>query len=187
MEDPFQLIMMHGKAYGGGKPRQPVNEVLGWSTGMPVMAHHSTAYPMYSTYSVNDTSDMFYLGTLLQYYLDKKELVFLGPEGDEYMARFGDGTTSKQKKGGPLSVKEGDVVIADGQDRFVPLNDSEIRLYSVTGGVRTWTLPPGWPQAEVSLFMLGAEGVHEIKEFQLENNHLKLTMEPRRPYVLRRK
>ena len=28
IRDPFQVIMMHGKVYGGGKPLQPVNEVL---------------------------------------------------------------------------------------------------------------------------------------------------------------
>ena len=130
---------------------------------------------------------MFYLGTLLQYYLDKKELVFLGPEGDEYLARFGDGTISRQKKGGPLSVKEGDVVIADGQDRLVPLNDSEIRLYSVTGGERSWTLPAAWSRTKTELSELAPEGAREVKEFQMENNRLKLKMEPRRPYVLRRK
>ena len=86
IRDPFQVIMMHGKVYGGGKPLQPVNEVLGWSMDMPVQAHPSKKYSRYSVYSATDTSDMFYLGTLLQYYLDKKELVFLGPEGDEYGA-----------------------------------------------------------------------------------------------------
>jgi hypothetical protein len=187
MRDPFQMIMLHGKVYSGGKPLPPVNEVLGWSMDMPVQAHPSQRFKQYSVYSATETSDMFYLGTLLQNYLDKKELVFLGPEGDEYLARFSDGTISRQKNGGPLSVKEGDVVIADGQDRLIPLNDSEIRLYSVSGGKRIWTLPAGWAGAPVSLSALGSEGVHEVKEFQLENNRLKLMMEPRRPYVLRRR
>jgi Endo-alpha-N-acetylgalactosaminidase/Galactose mutarotase-like fold domain len=187
MNDPFHIIMMHGKVYGGGKPLQPVNEVLGWSTDMPVQAHPSQRYKQYSVYSATETSDMFYLGTLLQYYLDKKELVFLGPEGDEYVARFSDGTISRQKNGGPLSVRQGDVVIADGQDRLIPLNDSELRLYSVTGGERSWTLPAAWSGAKTELFELVPEGAHEVKEFQIKNNRLKLTMVPRRPYVLRKR
>src|SRR5579862_2707198 len=95
---------------------------------------------------------------------------------------------SKDVKYDSLIVKEGDVMIARGRDdRFIPLTDSEIRLYSVSGGERTWTLPPGWAGAQVTLSELGSDEAHEVKEFRIENNRLVLTMQPRRPYVLRKK
>jgi hypothetical protein len=187
--DPFHAIMMHGKAYGAGEPPEPV---LGWLNFPPMQARGSD---MRTAYSIAATTDSYYLGALLQSYLQRKELLYLGPEGSDYVARFADGCISRRTKDGSkevkydsLIVKEGDVVIARGRDdRFIPLNDSEIRLYSVTGGERNWTLPAGWAGAQVTLSELSSEGVHEVREFRVENNHLQLTLEPRRPYVLRKK
>lgn len=184
IRDPFQIMMIHGKAYGGGKPEAPVEELLGWSTDMPVMAHLSKAYPMYSAYSVTQTSDTFYLGTLLQYYLDKKELIFLGSEGDSYVARFKDGTVSRQRKGEPVLVRNGNVVIAQEQDRLIPLNNSEIRLYSASGGEHTWILPEAWTGAQVTLSALQPDGTHDVSQFQIDKNYLTLVMEAHRPYIL---
>jgi hypothetical protein len=154
---------------------------------MPVMAHPSKAYPMYSPYSVTQTSDTFYLGTLLQFYLDRKKLIFLGVEGDTYVARFEDGTVSRQKNGGPVLVEEGNLVIAKGQDRLIPLSNSEIRLYSADGGERVWTLPNAWAGAEFTLSALASDGSREVNQFQIEGNQLTLRMDPHRPYVLRKK
>ncbi|MGH9544895.1 MAG: endo-alpha-N-acetylgalactosaminidase family protein [Terriglobales bacterium] len=179
MQDPFHLIMMQGKVYGGGKPAEPVGELLGWSMNTGVQARP----PKYADfYSPAEFTDLFYLGTLLQFYLAKKKLVFLGPMGEEHIARFGDGTISSQKKGGSLLVKEGEITLADGQDRLIPLNDHELRLYSVTGGKRSWTLPRGWSGQEVKLIELG--GSASPRTIRLQGNSFELTMEPRQPYAL---
>ena len=80
------------------------------------------------------------------------------------------------------------MIIARGRDdRFIPLTHSEIRLYSVSGGERTWTLPPGSAGAQVTLSELNSTEPHEVKAFWIENNRLVLTMQPRRPYVLRKR
>jgi hypothetical protein len=187
--DPFHAIMMHGKAYGTGEPLEPV---LGWQRHHAMQMHASDPR---AAYSISETTDNYYLGVLLQSYLRRKELRYLGPEGSDYVARFADGCVSRRTKDGSKEVKydslivqEGDVVIARGQDdRFIPLSDSEIRLYSVSGGEQTWTLPAGWAGAQVTLSELSSEGAHEIREFRIENNRLKLTAAPRRPYVLRKR
>ena len=188
-KDPFHAIMMHGKAYGAGEPVEPV---LGWQIHPPMQMHASDGR---GAYSISATTDSYYLGALLQSYLQRKELRYLGMEGSDYVARFDDGCVSRRTQDGSkdvkydsLIVKEGDVIIARGRDdRFIPLTDAEIRLYSVSGGERNWTLPPGWAGAQVTLSELSSVEAHEVKEFRIENNHLILTMQPRRPYVLRKR
>ena len=200
IRDPFHWIMMHGRAYGGGKPREEmvhapggkpvaIGEVLGWSINRSYQARpHSPrrGRPRGRVFSVSEASDMYYLGTLLQYYLEKKELLYLGPQSDEYVARFADSCISRRLKDGSLLVRDGDVVIARGQDRFIPLNSSEIRLYSVTGGERDWRLPAGWSGAQTELIELG-ENSAPPKRVQTQGNWFGLNMEPRRPYALRKR
>jgi len=112
--------------------------------------------PSGQPYSISKAGGSCHLGALLQGYMLRKELLYLGPEGSYYVARFANGCVSRRAKDGskeaqydsPL-VKEGDALIARGrEDRFIPLSDSEIRLYSVSSGERTWMLPPGWVGAQ---------------------------------------
>jgi hypothetical protein len=182
IHDPFHLMMMHGKAYGGGKPAEPFGEVMGWSVDRAFQAH---SHEFGTVYSAEQAGEVFYLGALLQDYLARKDLLWLGTDGTESVARYSGDCVARQKKGGPLLVKEGDVILADGQDRMIPLSSSEIRFYSVTGGERSWTLPPAWAGTSVELLELGA-GAHPSKQLRLNGRRFDLTMESRRPYALRK-
>lgn len=183
VKDPFHVLMIYGKAYGGGKPGEPVGNILGWSEDRGFQAHPHKYGRVFST---SDALDTYYLGTLLQYYLSKKQLVYLGPQGDGYAAKFEDGSVSSSGKDGTLLVRSGEVTIASGQDRFIPISDSEIRLYSVSGGDREWVLPRAWQGARVSVKELREDGAAAVDNFHVENLRLRLTMQPRRPYVLRK-
>jgi hypothetical protein len=175
--------MMHGKVYGGGKPAEPFGEVMGWSLDRSFQVH---PHQFGTVYSSEQAGDMFYLGALLQDYLARKDLLWLGADGSDYVARYSNDCVARQKHGGSLLVKEGDVVLADGEDRMIPLGSSEIRLYSVPGGERSWVLPPAWAGSSVELLELGA-GAHLPKRTRLDGRRFELKMEPRRPYVLRKK
>ena len=191
--DPFRVMVMHGKAYGtGGEPPEPV---LGWWPIWGVNNMQARPSSGRAGYSISAVSDGYYVGALLRLYLLTKELRFLGPEGSNYVARFADGCISqcikegsKEAKYNSLLVKEGDVIIARGQDdRFIPMNEKEIRLYSVSGGRRVWSLPAGWAESKVSLLALGSRSTHEVTHFQIEDDRFKLNMEPHTPYILRKK
>ena len=98
-KDPFHAIMMHGKAYGAGEPVEPV---LGWQIHPPMQMHASDGR---GAYSISATMDSYYLGALLQSYLQRKELRYLGMEGSDYVARFDDGCVSLRTQDGSKDMK----------------------------------------------------------------------------------
>lgn len=183
IQDPFTLIMIHGKIWGDMKGGDtPAPEVLGWNdlTGQPGFDAPDSpgTAPIY---------DSYYLGTLFYHYLAEKELVSLGHEGEDYVARFDDGCVSRLSKEKTLLTQVGDLVVARGQDRFIPISDSEIRLYSLPGGERAWTLPEPWRGRKLELITLGETGRSPGPAFEIVDDQIKLTMEPRHAYALHRK
>ncbi|MGA2357125.1 MAG: hypothetical protein ABSG02_21735, partial [Terriglobales bacterium] len=167
--DPFQLMMMQGKLYGGGKFQDGVGQALGWSMnlGYSVRDTNELGGMHLTKYTEAEIADMYYLGNLTQSYLLKKNLIWLGTEKlgekqvekdgkkvtvdrNNYIARFSDGTVSTVLDDGSWTVVDHDFKSVDGQRRVIPIGDKEIVLYSVDGGAVDWTLPSPWAGARIS-------------------------------------
>ncbi len=168
ISDPFQLMMMQGKLYGGGKSSE-VGQALGWSMNLGYSVRDTTELGgMHLTkYTEAEIADMYYLGNLTQSYLLKKNLIWLGAEKvgekqvekdgkkvtaprNNYIARFSDGTVSTVLDDGSWTVVDHDFKSVDGQRRVIPIGDKEIVLYSADGGAVDWTLPSQWAGARIS-------------------------------------
>ena len=168
ISDPFQLMMMQGKLYGGGKSSE-VGQALGWSMNLGYSVRDTTELGgMHLTkYTEAEIADMYYLGNLTQSYLLKKNLIWLGTEKvgekqvekdgkkvtaprNNYIARFSDGTVSTVLDDGSWTVVDHDFKSVDGQRRVIPIGDKEIVLYSADGGAVDWTLPSQWAGARIS-------------------------------------
>jgi hypothetical protein len=169
ISDSFQLMMMQGKLYGGGKFQEGVGQALGWSMNLGYSVRETTELGgMHLTkYTEAEIADMYYLGNLTQSYLLKKNLIWLGTEKvgekqvqkdgkavtvprNNYIARFSDGTVSTVLDDGSWKVVDHDFKSVDGQRRVIPIGDNEIVLYSVDGGSVVWTLPSQWAGANIS-------------------------------------
>jgi hypothetical protein len=169
ISDPFHLMMMQGKLYGGGKFQEGVGQALGWSMNLGYSVRETTELGgMHLTkYTEAEIADMYYLGNLTQSYLLKKNLIWLGTEKvgekqvqkdgktvtvprNNYIARFSDGTVSTVLDDGSWMVVDHDFKSVDGQRRVIPISDKEIALYSVEGGAVDWTLPSQWAGANVA-------------------------------------
>jgi hypothetical protein len=169
ISDPFQLMMMQGKLYGGGKVQEGAGQALGWSMNLGYSVRDTTELGgMHLTkYTEAEIADMYYLGNLTQSYLLKKNLIWLGTEKvgekqvqkdgktvtaprNNYIAKFSDGTVSTVLDDGSWIVIDHDFKSVDGQRRVIPINDNEIVLYSVDSGAIVWTLPSHWARANIS-------------------------------------
>jgi len=170
ISDPFHLMMMQGKIYGGGKYSEGVGQTLGWSMNLAYAFRETNALGglHLDKYSEGDIADTYYLGNLTQSYLSKKELIWLGSEkvGEKQVekdgkkvtvprnnniARFSDGTVSTVLDDGSWTVVDHDFKSVDGQRRVIPIGDNEVILYSVDGGAIRWTLPAQWAKASISV------------------------------------
>jgi hypothetical protein len=169
ISDPFQLMMMQGKLYGGGKSQEGVGQALGWSMNLGYSFRETNEMGglHLDKYSEAEIADMYYLGNLTQSYLTKKNLIWLGTEKvgekqvekngktvavpvNNYIARFNDGTVSTVRDDGYWTVVDHDFKSVDGQRRVIPIDDKEIVLYGVDGGAFEWTLPSLWARASIS-------------------------------------
>lgn len=169
ISDPFQLMMMQGKLYGGGRSSEGVGQALGWSMNLGYAFRETNALggAHFDKYNEANIADMYYLGNLTQSYLLKKDLIWLGVEKvgekqvekngktitvprNNYIARFSDGTISTVHDDGSWTVVDHDFKSVDGQRRVIPIGDKKIVLYSVDGSTTDWTLPEHWARAHIS-------------------------------------
>jgi len=205
ISDPFQLMMMQGKLYGGGKYQEGVGQALGWSMNLGYAFRETNAIGglHLDKYSEAEIADMYYLGNLTQSYLLKKNLIWLGAEKvgekkvekngktvtvprDNYIARFSDGTISTVHDDGTWTVVDHDFKSVDGQRRVIPIDDKEIVLYSVDGGAVDWTLPPEWAQANISATPVNSS-VATVQGYIVSSiSKVQISMTGRTAYILKR-
>jgi hypothetical protein len=176
IDDPFHLLMMQGKIYGGGRYRAgELGQVLGWSTDMSYAPREQAVIGgTLKTLSADQIADDYFLGNVTQSYLTKKNLIWIGAEKvgeqevkkedttatvpiNDFIARFSDGTVSKVTHDGNWTVLDQGVLAVDGNRRMLPMSDREIILYGVDSGVYRWKLPPGWKGARISAAQIGAK------------------------------
>ena len=212
ISDPFHLLMMHGKLYGGGSYREGVGQVLGWSSdvGFSFRDVVAIAVDHIEKYSEDKIADMYYLSNLTQSYLTKKNLVWLGPEKvgekeidlpllpwekhakkvvgpvNDFIGRFSDGTVSKMTHDGHWTVIDQGVHTVDGDRRMIPVDDKELVLYSVEGGAFEWTLPPSWTNASISVSAIGEKAAEAQRYVLNSDRKASIPTAGRKAYVVRR-
>jgi len=205
ISDPFQLMMMQGKLYGGGKFSEGVGQALGWSMNLGYSIRESNEFGgmHLNKYSEAEISDMYYMGNLTQSYLLKKNLVWLGTEKigekqvqkdgktvtvprNNYIARFSDGTVSTVLDDGSWTVVDHDFKSVDGERRVIPIGDNEIVLYSVDGGIVDWTLPSQWAQARVSAAPVDSSVGTAQRFIVSSDSKVEISTKGRSAYILKR-
>jgi hypothetical protein len=204
ISDPFQLMMMQGKLYGGGKSSE-AGQALGWSMNLGYSVRDTTELGgMHLTkYTEAEIADMYYLGNLTQSYLLKKDLIWLGTEKvgekqvqkdgktvtvprNDYIARFSDGTLSTVLDDGSWTVVDHDFKSVDGQRRVIPIGDKEIVLYSVDGGAVVWTLPSQWAQARISVTPVDPSIATAQRYIVGSDSKVEISTKGRTAYILKR-
>ena len=205
ISDPFQLMMMQGKLYGGGKFQEGMGQALGWSMNLGYSFRETNEIGgMHLTkYTETEIADMYYLGNLTQSYLLKKNLIWLGTEKvgekqvekdgktvtiprNSYIARFSDGTVSTVLDDGFWTVVDHDFKSVDGQRRVIPIGDQEIVLYSVDGGAVVWTLPSQWAQARISVTPVDPSIATAQRYIVGSDSKVEISTKGRTAYILKR-
>ncbi len=205
ISDPFQLMMMQGKLYGGGKYQVGVGQALGWSMNVGYAFRETNALGglHLDKYSEAEIADMYYLGNLTQSYLLKKNLIWLGTEKvgekqvekngktvtvprNNYIARFSDGTVSTVHDDGAWTVVDHDFKSVDGQRRVIPIDDQEIVLYSVDGGAFDWVLPSQWARADISATPVDSSVATVQRYIVSSDSKVQISTKGRTGYILKR-
>jgi hypothetical protein len=205
ISDPFQLMMMQGKLYGGGKFQDGVGQALGWSMNLGYSFRETNEIGglHLNKYSEAEIADMYYLGNLTQSYLLKKNLIWLGTEKvgekrvekdgktvtvprNNYIARFSDGTVSTVLDDGSWTVVDHDLKSVDGQRRVIPIGDKEIVLYSVDGGAVDWTLPSQWARANLSATPVDSSVGAAQRYIVGSDSKVEISTKGRTAYILKR-
>ncbi len=206
-EDPFHVLMTHGKIYGGGKAKGP-GSTLGWSRNLDfVMRTLDWSEPKFDIHirwdpvTDNELRDLYYLGNLAQSYLMNKRLVWVGEDAGEkavvssdpkaekptpaYLARFADGTVSKMSSSGNWTVTDDGVTTIDGDYRAIPRGDSEIVLYSVAEKTAEVRIPSAWAGKKLALVEVEKPGKSARVEPDAGSSSVTVKMRSRTAYVLR--
>jgi hypothetical protein len=205
IDDPFHLLMMQGKIYGGGRYRPgELGQVLGWSTDMSYAPREQGVIAgTLKTFSEDQIADDYYLGNITQSYLTKKNLIWIGAEKvgeqevkkesataivpvNDFIAHFSDGTVSKMTHDGYWTVLDQGILTVDGERRTLPMNDREIVLYAVESGVHPWKLPAGWKGARISATQIGAKSSTATVLVVDSEATVSLSTAGRKAYMLKR-
>lgn len=126
--------------------------------------------------------DRIYRGSLLNLFYLEREMLSWTREGGGVRIRFSGDVEASVCIDGPeqLRVTWGDVVVADGDDRFVPLGGA-VYCYSLRGGRRTWTLPKRLRGRALKLYGLSRDGRGPAPEHAVEGDRLTLALAPGAP------
>ncbi len=121
--------------------------------------------------------DRIYRGSLLNLFYLEREMLSWDEQGGGVRIRFSGGVEAAVCIAGPeqLRVTWGDVVVADGDDRFVPLGDA-VYCYSLRGGRRDWTLPERLRGRKLQLYSLSRDGRGPAPEHAVDGQRLTMTL-----------
>jgi hypothetical protein len=206
-EDPFHILMTHGKLYGGGKSSGP-GQILGWSRNLDFVARtlewtepKFDIHVRWDPVSDDELRDLYYLGNVAQSYLMKKRLVWLGEEAPDvtvdpkasgkdapkpvYVGRFEDGTVSKVSSSGHWTVVENGVTTIDGDYRAIPRGDSEIVLYSPVARTADVKIPSRWAGKKLVLTEVEKPGKPAPVQRAANAPSVSIDLRPKTAYVLR--
>jgi hypothetical protein len=178
---PRDLVQLaHGKMLYGGRFWPP--SVWGYGLGTSInwdVIYGRQAIDWYGCEWWPLLLDGVYLGTLLYQRYLQSEMTCCHLDDEAARLRFADGMeTFVRRDNTRLLVTQGDVVVADDSERFVPLGDA-IYAYSVDGCTRRWVLPEGFRGRALWSKELGDEA--ELNEVLVAGDGLELRLRPRVP------
>lgn len=178
---PRDLVQLrHGKMLHGG--RSWPQTLWDWGLGCSIkwdVSHPGNEHKAYSPEAWHALLDGIYLGTLLYHFYLERELTVCHVDPEAARMRFSDGTTALvARDSSRLLVTNGEVVVAEDYDRFIPRGDS-VYAYSREGSMRTWKLPPGLRGRRVEVRELG-DSAGDVRTVQVDEE-IELTLRPRVP------
>jgi len=157
---PRDMVQLrHGKMIHGGRAWPPT--LWSWGIGSTVnwdQIFTEDGKDFYTRGAWTELLDGIYLGTLLLHYYLEREMTVAHLDADSARLQFADGAAVFVKRDNSrLLVTNGDVVIADDFERFIPRGNS-IYAYSRDGSNRTWKLPVNFRDKTVEVRTLGDSG-----------------------------
>ncbi|HUT26379.1 MAG TPA: endo-alpha-N-acetylgalactosaminidase family protein, partial [Sumerlaeia bacterium] len=126
--------------------------------------------------------DRIYRGVLLHHFYNEREMLAWDNVGDGWRITYADDVVAEVCIDSPesLNVTWGGVVVAAGDDRFIP-RDGAIHAYSRDGCERDWVLPVIFRGRPLRVFTLSKEGRGPAPEYRLEKDRIRLKLAPRTP------
>ncbi|GMQ56378.1 hypothetical protein AN1V17_07710 [Vallitalea sediminicola] len=129
-----------------------------------------------------------YLYTMTNGYMTNYELQEYKETTNSYQVLWGDSLIAKvDKLTNNFSLRDKEVLIADGTDRFIPAVDGskKIYVYSKYGNTRIWKLPSNWNDvSKVERYQLTTSGRVFIDCINVIDDAVLLTTLSETPYVL---
>jgi len=182
---PRDLVQLrHGKMIYGGRFWPP--SVWGYGLGTSInwdVVYGDCAKEWYGCEWWPLLLDGIYLGTLLYHYYLEREMLSAKLDDDGARLLFADGTETYVKRDNSgLRVWRGDLVLADGFDRFIPRGNT-IYAFSRDGSQKDWVLPDRFRNQVLTVEELGEEP--PARERLRAGDSIRLLLKPRTPVRIR--
>ncbi|MHB1485538.1 MAG: endo-alpha-N-acetylgalactosaminidase family protein [Saccharofermentanales bacterium] len=133
----------------------------------------------------------FYLATLSWCFLNTKTAVRHIHTKDEYIVEYSDKVAaSVEKKNRYLTVRNGDRILVNGKDSFIPAiwTDGKWILYSYDGGKMSWPVPGEWENCHSLCFqeLTASIAAASEPEFQVEcrNGYFEIVTKPMQAFLV---
>ena len=171
--------LFHGKIICGGTPESMLP--LRYSSGVGNSITQDFSYKAFHGQLPYDTErvkmkEIIYLSSILYHFLLTKEMIEMHRDTAGYNIRFSDGVTSTfDCKTNHLKVTWKDIVVADNDERFVPIHGG-IYAYSKAGATHEWLLPENYRHVILKVFELAENGRKEFKNYRINNNKITLKL-----------
>jgi small nuclear ribonucleoprotein (snRNP)-like protein len=129
-----------------------------------------------------------YLRNLIQATLRQYSAQQYVEDASKYQVRWGTDLVARlDKSTGLFTLKQGDVLMATGGERFIPSPEDEnkIYVYSETGNQRSWTMPSSWAGiTTVDRYELTEVGQSFVDRIPVVNGAVTIATLADTPYVL---
>ena len=130
--------------------------------------------------------DRIFRGSLLYLFYLEHEMVAWDVVGAGFRVRYDDDIVAEIGIESPdaLRVTWGDMLVAEDDDRFVPLGGA-VYAYSLRSSRKRWMLPKGLRGKELEVFTLTRDGRGRAPEYRMEGDRIALTLEAGVPVKIR--
>ena len=132
-----------------------------------------------------EITEGYYLNTLLQQHLQHLEATNYDDDGDRITITFGGQCVSSyDRKREAVRIQDGGILIATGNDRFVPVGEDRILAYSKSGGEQSWQLPRKWRGQGAEMWALTETGRQPGPRCRIESERIVFAAQAGRPYLI---
>ncbi|MCX7017298.1 MAG: endo-alpha-N-acetylgalactosaminidase family protein, partial [Candidatus Sumerlaeota bacterium] len=174
-EDEFFPFLLHRRWVGGGS-KKPEDVAYGVS----ILAHFENAT------TPAEMCDQYYLWGLVSSFLRHREMTRVANEDGRLVVEYGKSCVAEYDKSAKeFRLTADGISVAKGDDRFVPVSDREILVYSKSGGAMDWRLPAAWVGKRVALAALTESGKQTASDVQTDaGGTIRFQANPQQPYLL---